>query len=73
MNKFHWVIVDKAETLKLIMDEEISSETGKLAVADMHDCEVYSLEDYTLGCIRGFITNNNLVLMKKIVDEFEEM
>ena len=73
MNKFHWVIVDKAETLKLIMDGEISSETGELTVVDMYGYEVYSLEDYTLECIRGFVTNNNLVLMQKIVDEFEEM
>ena len=55
------------------MDGEISSETGELTVVDMYDCEVYSLEDYTLECIRGFVTNNNLVLMQKIVDEFEEM
>lgn len=69
MNKFHWVTVDKAETLKLIMDGTISSETGELTIVDMDNYGVYSLEEYTLDCIRGFITNNNLVLMQKIVDK----
>lgn len=51
------------------MDGTISSETGELTIVDMDNYGVYSLEEYTLDCIRGFITNNNLVLMQKIVDK----
>ena len=67
-----WIIIDKAIALKEIIDGVVNLEMTDYAVVDLEVDEVLEFEGVGLNELRSLVLNENIIILQKIVDKFEE-
>ena len=67
-----WIIIDKAIALKEIIDGVVNLEMTYYVVVDLDVNEVLEFGDVGLNKLRSLVLNENIIILQKIVDKFEE-
>lgn len=67
-----WVIIDKAIALKEIIDGVVNLEMTDYAVVDLEVYEALELADVGLNELRNLVLNENIIILQRVVDKFEE-
>ena len=67
-----WVIIDKPIALKEIIDGIGNLEMTDYVVVDLEVNEVLKFGDVELNELRSLVLNENIIILQKIVDKFEE-
>ena len=67
-----WIIIDKAIALKEIIDGIGNLEMTDYVVVDLEVNEVLEFGDVGLNELRSLVLNENIIILQKIVDKFEE-
>ena len=67
-----WIIIDKAIALKEIIDGVVNLEMTDYVVVDLEVNEVLEFGDVGLNELRSLVLNENIIILQKVVDKFEE-
>ena len=67
-----WIIIDKAIALKEIIDGVVNLEMTDYVVVDLEVNEVLEFGDVGLNELRSLVLNENIIILQRVVDKFEE-